>query len=209
MRGGGAFLNGKPLTGRPKDELEFLSIEATRAELVLDRLRTLAPITDRIRIMGAQAITFCHLAAGRTDGVAVPQGLPSRRLRRRAAARPRARLRDPGDRRPRAGNDPARPRGPLADRRRGHRGAGVADRRGGTLLVHGTHSRSHSRRARQRDRPRAAQAGDGARHGPRRHDLGRRRHGHDRAHRRRLPAAQLVPGAGRARGRCGRRASRR
>jgi myo-inositol-1(or 4)-monophosphatase len=70
-RGGGAFLNGKPLTGRPKDELEFLSIEATRAELVLDRLRALAPITDRIRIMGAQAITFCHLAAGRTDGVAV------------------------------------------------------------------------------------------------------------------------------------------
>ncbi len=70
VRGGGAFLNGKPLTGKPKDELEFLSIEATRAELVLDRLRALAPITDRIRIMGAQAITFCHLAAGRTDGVA-------------------------------------------------------------------------------------------------------------------------------------------
>ena len=71
IRGGGAFLDGNPLTGKPKDELEFLSIEATRAELVLDRLRTLAPITDRIRIMGAQAITFCHLAAGRTDGVAV------------------------------------------------------------------------------------------------------------------------------------------
>jgi myo-inositol-1(or 4)-monophosphatase len=71
VRDGGAFLNGMPLTGRPKDELEFLSIEATRADLVLDRLRTLAPITDRIRIMGAQAITFCHLAAGRTDGVAV------------------------------------------------------------------------------------------------------------------------------------------
>jgi myo-inositol-1(or 4)-monophosphatase len=68
-RGGGAFLNGKPLTGRPKDEIEFLSIEATRAALVLDRLRYLAPLTDRIRIMGAQAITFCHLAAGRTDAV--------------------------------------------------------------------------------------------------------------------------------------------
>ena len=38
---------------------------------MLDRLKALAPITDRIRIMGAQAITFCHLAAGRTDGVAV------------------------------------------------------------------------------------------------------------------------------------------
>ena len=70
-RGGGAFLNGEPLTGRPKDEIEFLSIEATRASLVLEHLATLAPVTDRIRIMGAQAITFCHLAAGRTDGVVV------------------------------------------------------------------------------------------------------------------------------------------
>jgi myo-inositol-1(or 4)-monophosphatase len=70
VRGGGAFLDGKPLTGAPKDHIEFLSIEATRAQLVLDRLEKLAPLTDRIRIMGAQAITFCHLAAGRTDGVA-------------------------------------------------------------------------------------------------------------------------------------------
>ena len=69
-RGGGAFLNGEPLTGAPKDFVEFLSIEATRAELVLDRLVKLAPLTDRVRIMGAQAITFCHLAAGRTDAVA-------------------------------------------------------------------------------------------------------------------------------------------
>jgi myo-inositol-1(or 4)-monophosphatase len=70
LRGGGAFLDGKALTGRPKDEIEFLSLEATRAELVLDRLRHLAPLTDRVRVMGAQAITFCHLAAGRTDAVA-------------------------------------------------------------------------------------------------------------------------------------------
>jgi myo-inositol-1(or 4)-monophosphatase len=69
VRGGGAFLNGEPLTGRPKDFIEFLSIEATRAALVLDRLAVLAPLTDRVRIMGAQAITFCHLAAGRTDAV--------------------------------------------------------------------------------------------------------------------------------------------
>jgi myo-inositol-1(or 4)-monophosphatase len=69
IRGGGAFLNGKPLTGRPKDEIEFLSIEATRAALVHEKLATLAPLTDRVRVMGAQAITFCHLAAGRTDAV--------------------------------------------------------------------------------------------------------------------------------------------
>ncbi|HEY4348982.1 MAG TPA: inositol monophosphatase family protein [Gaiellaceae bacterium] len=69
IRGGGAFLNDVPLTGRPKDFVEFLSIEATRAAVVLDRLEKLAPLTDRIRVMGAQAITFCHLAAGRTDAV--------------------------------------------------------------------------------------------------------------------------------------------
>ena len=31
----------------------------------------LAPLTDRVRVMGAQALTYCHLAAGRTDAVAV------------------------------------------------------------------------------------------------------------------------------------------
>jgi myo-inositol-1(or 4)-monophosphatase len=70
VRGGGAFLDGEPLTGTPKDEIEFLSLEATKASLVLDRLEKLAPLTDRVRVMGAQAITFCHLAAGRTDAVA-------------------------------------------------------------------------------------------------------------------------------------------
>jgi myo-inositol-1(or 4)-monophosphatase len=70
-RGGGAFLNGEPLTGAPKDHIQFLSIEATRAELVYTSLEKLAPLTDRVRVMGAQAITFCHLAAGRTDAVAV------------------------------------------------------------------------------------------------------------------------------------------
>ena len=65
------FSNGKPLTDGPKDPIEFLSIEATRAALVHDRLRVLAPLTDRVRVMGAQAITYCHLAAGRTDAMAV------------------------------------------------------------------------------------------------------------------------------------------
>ena len=67
VRGGGAFLNGNPVTGAPKEHIEFLSLEATRADLVLEELRKLAPLTDRVRIMGAQAITFCHVAAGRTD----------------------------------------------------------------------------------------------------------------------------------------------
>ncbi|HZQ03748.1 MAG TPA: inositol monophosphatase family protein [Gaiellaceae bacterium] len=70
-RGEGAFLNEQPLTTGPKDFIEFLSIEATRAALVHERLRVLAPLTDRVRVMGAQAITYCHLAAGRTDAMAV------------------------------------------------------------------------------------------------------------------------------------------
>lgn len=70
-RGAGAFLNGEPLTGAPKEEIEMLSIEATQASRVRDALVTLAPLTDRLRVMGAQAITFCHLAAGRTDAVVV------------------------------------------------------------------------------------------------------------------------------------------
>ena len=71
VKGGGAFLDGEPITGAPKDHVEFLSIEATRAALVYDRLRVLAPLTDRVRVMGAQALTYCHLAAGRTDAIAV------------------------------------------------------------------------------------------------------------------------------------------
>ena len=136
VRGGGAFLNGDAARrdGRRTSSSSSRSRRPAPSSS-LDRLRTLAPLTDRIRIMGAQAITFCHLAAGRTDGVVCPQALPPGRLRRRAAARPRARVRDPGDRRARARLDPARPRGPLADRRRRHRGAGVADRGGGTLLA--------------------------------------------------------------------------
>jgi myo-inositol-1(or 4)-monophosphatase len=69
IRGEGAFLNDQPLTEEPKATIELLSVEATRASLVADRLPHLVPFVDRVRIMGAQAITFCHLAAGRTDAV--------------------------------------------------------------------------------------------------------------------------------------------
>jgi myo-inositol-1(or 4)-monophosphatase len=69
VRGGGAFLDGAPLTGAPKDEIEMLSLEATKATLVQESLIALAPLTDRVRVMGAQALSYCHLAAGRTDAV--------------------------------------------------------------------------------------------------------------------------------------------
>jgi myo-inositol-1(or 4)-monophosphatase len=69
VRGGGAFLDGEPLTGAPNDHIEMLSLEATKATLVHESLTSLAPLTDRVRVMGAQALTYCHLAAGRTDAV--------------------------------------------------------------------------------------------------------------------------------------------
>ena len=69
VRGGGAFLDGAQLTGTPKNEIEMLSLEATKATLVYDSLAVLAPLTDRVRVMGAQALSYCHLAGGRTDAV--------------------------------------------------------------------------------------------------------------------------------------------
>jgi myo-inositol-1(or 4)-monophosphatase len=59
VRGGGAFLDGAPLTGAPKDEIEMLSLEATKATLVHESLAVLAPLTDRVRVMGAQALSYC------------------------------------------------------------------------------------------------------------------------------------------------------
>src|SRR5205814_10127865 len=53
----------------PKDELEVLSLEATKATLIHESLEVLAPLTDRVRVMGAQALSYCQLAAGRTDAV--------------------------------------------------------------------------------------------------------------------------------------------
>jgi myo-inositol-1(or 4)-monophosphatase len=68
-RGEGALLNGAPILDGPRDYIEFMSLEATRAKLVYEGLEKLAPLTDRVRVMGAQALTYCHLAAGRTDAV--------------------------------------------------------------------------------------------------------------------------------------------
>jgi myo-inositol-1(or 4)-monophosphatase len=68
-RGGGAFLNGQPLTERPKDELEILSFEATTLQYVTENAALFTGVAHRLRIMGSLAITLCHLAAGRVDGV--------------------------------------------------------------------------------------------------------------------------------------------
>ena len=68
-RGEGAFLNGDPLTELPKDELEILSFEATTLAYVNERAAAFDGLAYRLRIMGSLAISLCHLAAGRVDGV--------------------------------------------------------------------------------------------------------------------------------------------
>jgi myo-inositol-1(or 4)-monophosphatase len=69
-RGEGAFLNGERLDGAgPKEEVEMLSFEATTTELVAEQIADMVGIADRTRIMGSLALSLCHLAAGRVDGV--------------------------------------------------------------------------------------------------------------------------------------------
>jgi len=69
-RGGGAQLNGEPLGAvRPKDEIEILSFEATTTAEVSDKAAAVTGVAHRLRIMGSLAISLCHLAAGRVDGV--------------------------------------------------------------------------------------------------------------------------------------------
>jgi myo-inositol-1(or 4)-monophosphatase len=69
-RGEGAWLNGEPLGSvLPKDEVEILSFEATRTELVAQEAPKVADLAYRLRIMGSLALSLCHLAAGRVDAV--------------------------------------------------------------------------------------------------------------------------------------------
>jgi myo-inositol-1(or 4)-monophosphatase len=69
-RGEGAWLNGEPLgTTRPKDKIEILVFEATRTDLVAQEAPKVAGLAHRVRIMGSTALSLCHLAAGRVDGV--------------------------------------------------------------------------------------------------------------------------------------------
>jgi myo-inositol-1(or 4)-monophosphatase len=68
-RGGGAFLDGRRLAEKPKDRIEILSFEATTLAYVTENAARFDGIAHRLRIMGSLAITLCHLAAGRVDGV--------------------------------------------------------------------------------------------------------------------------------------------
>ncbi|MGH3029856.1 MAG: inositol monophosphatase family protein [Gaiellaceae bacterium] len=69
-RGAGAFLDGEPLDGPgPKEDVEILAFEATRTDLVAERVAAMVGLAYRTRIMGSLALSLCHLAAGRLDGV--------------------------------------------------------------------------------------------------------------------------------------------
>jgi myo-inositol-1(or 4)-monophosphatase len=68
-RGGGAFLDGRPLVEQPKDRIEILSFEATTLAYVTENAARFDGLAHRLRIMGSLAISLCHLAAGRVDGV--------------------------------------------------------------------------------------------------------------------------------------------
>jgi myo-inositol-1(or 4)-monophosphatase len=69
-RGEGAWLDGEPLGAvRPKEHIEILSFEATLTSLVAERAAAFSGIAHRLRVMGSLALSLCHLAAGRVDGV--------------------------------------------------------------------------------------------------------------------------------------------
>lgn len=69
-RGAGAYLDGARLgEERPKETIEILSFEATTTPIVADRIPTVVGLAGRLRVMGSLALSLCHLAAGRVDGV--------------------------------------------------------------------------------------------------------------------------------------------
>jgi myo-inositol-1(or 4)-monophosphatase len=69
-RGAGAFLDGARLgVQRPKETIEILSFEGTTTRAIVDRIGGLVDVAGRVRVMGSLALSLCHLAAGRVDGV--------------------------------------------------------------------------------------------------------------------------------------------
>ena len=77
-RGEGAFLDGAPLGAvRPKDEIEILMFEGTTTALIAEQAAKVAGVAYRLRTMGSLALSLCHLAAGRVDGVCSLKGARS------------------------------------------------------------------------------------------------------------------------------------
>ena len=69
-RGGGAYLDGVRLGAqRPKGTIEILSFEGTTTPAIAERISAFVGVAGRVRVMGSLALSLCHLAAGRVDGV--------------------------------------------------------------------------------------------------------------------------------------------
>jgi myo-inositol-1(or 4)-monophosphatase len=69
-RGEGARLDGRLLESQlPKEQIEILAFEATLTASVAEKAGAVVDLAYRLRIMGSLALSLCHLAAGRIDGV--------------------------------------------------------------------------------------------------------------------------------------------
>ena len=69
-RGRGAFLDGAPLGAQgPKETIEILSFEGTTTPTIAAQVGRVIGVAERLRVMGSLALSLCHLAAGRVDGV--------------------------------------------------------------------------------------------------------------------------------------------
>jgi myo-inositol-1(or 4)-monophosphatase len=69
-RGAGAFLNGVGLGAQPpKETIEILSFEGTTTPTIASQVANVIGVAARLRVMGSLALSLCHLAAGRVDGV--------------------------------------------------------------------------------------------------------------------------------------------
>jgi myo-inositol-1(or 4)-monophosphatase len=77
VKGEGAFLDGEPLNELPKETIEILSFEATTLSFVTESAAKFTGVAHRLRLMGSLAISLCHLAAGRVDGVVSLKGARS------------------------------------------------------------------------------------------------------------------------------------
>ena len=65
----GAFLDGGSAVQRPKETIEILSFEGTTTPAIAERSWPSSGVAERLRVMGSLALSLCHLAAGRVDGV--------------------------------------------------------------------------------------------------------------------------------------------
>ena len=62
-------VNGRPVSLKPKDRIEILSFEATRASLIAREAPKVADLAYRLRVMGSHAKSLSYLSAGRLDAV--------------------------------------------------------------------------------------------------------------------------------------------